>query len=108
VVEFLLDKGVDLRAGENTGQTALHLAAHRGQLEIIKLLLEHGASLEAKNGYGGTVLGQATWSVMHGDRSIDFVPVIKALLAAGAKVEEADYPTGNAGVDEVLRRHGAK
>lgn len=108
VVEFLLDKAVDLRAGENTGQTALHLAAHRGQLEIIKILLDRGAPLEAKNGYGGTVLGQATWSVMHGDRRIEFVPVIEALLAAGATIEEADYPTGNAGVDQVLRRHGAK
>jgi hypothetical protein len=108
VVEFLLDKGVDLRAGENTGETALHLAAHRGQLEMIKLLLDRGAQLEAKNVYGGTVLGQATWSVMHGDPSIDFVPVIEALIAAGAKIEEVDYPTGNEGVDEVLRRHGAK
>src|SRR5882724_1012096 len=108
VVEFLLEKGVDLRAGENTGETALHLAAHRGQLEMIKLLLERGAPLEAKNVYGGTVLGQATWSVMHGDPNIDFVPVIEALLAAGARIEEADYPTGNEGVDDVLRRHGAR
>ncbi len=107
VVEFLLDKGVDLRAGENTRQTALHLAAHRGQLEVIKLLLDRGAPLEAKNVYGGTVLGQATWSVMHGDAGIDFVPVIEALLDAGARIEEADYPTGNEGVDEVLRRHRA-
>jgi len=34
------------------------------------------------------------------------VPVIEALLAAGAKIEEADYPTGSERVDEVLRRHG--
>ncbi|MGH9971821.1 MAG: ankyrin repeat domain-containing protein [Pyrinomonadaceae bacterium] len=108
VVEFLLNKGVDLRAGENTGETALHLAAHRGQLEMIKLLLDRGAPLEAKNVYGGTVLGQATWSVMNGDPGIDFVPVIEALLAAGANIEEADYPTGKEGVDEVLRRHRAK
>ena len=108
VVEFLLDKGIDLRAGENTDETALHLAAHRGQLEMIKLLLGRGAPLEAKNVYGGTVLGQATWSVVHGDPGIDFVPVIEELLAAGAKIEEAGYPTGNERVDEVLRRHGAK
>src|SRR6266542_2568584 len=108
VVEFLLEKGVDLRAGENTGETALHLAAHRGQLEMIKLLLDRGAPLEVKNVYGGTVLGQATWSVMHGDPSIDFGPVIEALLVAGARIEEADYPTGNKGVDEVLRSHRAK
>jgi ankyrin repeat protein len=108
VVEFLVDKGVDLRVGENTGQTGLHLAAHRGQLEIIKLLVKLGAPLEAKNAYGGTVLGQATWSVVHGDPAIDRVPVIEALLAAGARIEEADYPTGNAAVDEVLRRYGAR
>jgi hypothetical protein len=108
VVEFLLDKGVDLRAGENTGQTALHLAAHRGQLEIVRLLLDRGAALEAKNVYGGTVLGQATWSVMHGEPSVDFVPTIEALLDAGAKIGEADYPTGNAAVDALLHRHGAK
>jgi hypothetical protein len=86
----------------------LHLAAHRGQLEIIKLLLARGAPLEAKNVYGGTVLGQTTWSVMHGEPSIDFVPVIETLLKAGARIEEADYPTGNARVDELLRRHGAR
>jgi Ankyrin repeats (3 copies) len=108
VVEFLLDKGVDLRVGENTGQTALHLAAHRGQLEIIRLLFDRGAALEAKNVYGGTVLGQATWSVMHGEPSVDFGPTIEALLNAGAKIGEADYPTGNAAVDALLRRHGAK
>lgn len=108
VVEFLLDKGVDLRAGENIGETALHLAAHRGQLEMIKLLLDRGAPLEAKNVYGGTVLGQATWSVMNGDPSIDFVPVIEELLAAGAKIEEADYPTGNQRVDEVIEKYGKR
>jgi len=58
VAEFLLEKGVDLRAGENIGQTALHLAAHRGQLAMIKLLLDRGAPLEAINSYGGTFLGK--------------------------------------------------
>lgn len=108
VVRFLLEKGIELRFGENTGETALHLAAHRGQLQIINILLARGAPLEAKNVYGGTVLGQATWSVMNGDPTIDFVPTIEALLAAGASIEAADYPTGNARVDEILRRHGAK
>jgi ankyrin repeat protein len=108
VVEFLLDKGVDLRAGENTGQTALHLAAHRGQVEIVRLLLKHGAPLEARNMFGGTVLGQASWSAMNGEPDIDFAPVIEVLLEAGAKIEEADYPTGSAVVDDILRRHGAK
>jgi ankyrin repeat protein len=108
VVEFLLEKGVDLRADENAGQTALHKAVIGGHLDLIKLLLERKAPLEAKNVYGGTVLGQAAWCVMHGDPGLDYVPIIEMLLEAGAKVEEADYPTGNGRVDELLRRHGAR
>ena len=103
VAEFLLDKGADLRAGENTRQTALHLAAHRGQLEIIKWLLKQGAPLEAMNVYGGTVLGQAVWSAANGDPSVDFVPVIQLLVDAGANVDA--YPGLKQRVDELLGRH---
>jgi Ankyrin repeats (3 copies) len=102
VVQFLLSKGMDLRAGENTGQTALHLAAHRGQLAMIRLLLDHGAPLEALNCYGGTVLDQALWSSENGDPGIDFVPVIEMLIAAGAKVDV--YPGMKEKIEEILRQ----
>ncbi len=108
VVEFMLDHGMDLQAGENIDETGLHWAAIGGHVDTIKLLLARGARLEARNCYGGTVLGQATWSAMNGDSGIDYVPVIATLLAAGAKVDEADYPTGNEQIDELLRRYGAK
>ena len=71
VVEFLLDRGVDLRAGENNNQTGLHGAVIGRQLDTVTLLLKRGAPLEAKNVYGGTALGQATWCVINGDRSAD-------------------------------------
>src|SRR6266852_448667 len=58
VVDFLIDRGVNLRAGENSGQTALHLAAHHGEVAIVKLLIARGAPLEVQSAYGGTVLGQ--------------------------------------------------
>lgn len=106
VVDFLISRGVNLRAGENTDQTALHLAAHHAELEIVKLLIARGAPLEAKNCYGGTILGQTTWSCMNSGLDVDYVPVIETLLEAGANVHEADYPTGNERVDELLRRHG--
>jgi hypothetical protein len=108
VAEYLLEKGVDPAAGANVGQTGLHYAAHGGHLSTVKMLLKRKAPLEVLNVYGGTVLGQATWSVMNGDPSVDYVPIIETLLDAGAKVEAADYPTGNDRVDDVLRRHGAK
>ena len=104
VVDFLLDRGVDLRAGEKTNQTGLHWAGIGGELETVNLLLKRGAPVEAKNAYGGTVLDQAIWCVINGERSVDYVPIIRALLAAGARIEEADYPTGNQRVDDLLRR----
>jgi len=107
VAEFLLEKGIDPAAGANVGQTALHYAAHGGHLDTVRVLLERKAPLEALNVYGGTVLGQATWSVMNGDTGVDYVPIIEMLLDAGAEVEAADYPTGNERVDEALQRHGA-
>jgi ankyrin repeat protein len=105
IVDFLLDRGVDVAAGGGIGQTALHLAAHRAQLDILRLLIARGAPLEVKNDYGGTVLGQATWSCINSGLDVDYAPIVEALLAAGADVREADYPTGNARVDELLRRH---
>ena len=102
VVDFLIDRGVDLHFG---GQTAAHLAAHHGELEILRLLVARGAPLEAKNMYGGTVLGQTTWSVMNSGFEADWPALIALLLEAGADAREADYPTGNAEVDTLLRRH---
>ncbi|MGO9256237.1 MAG: ankyrin repeat domain-containing protein [Bryobacteraceae bacterium] len=108
VVEFLLEKGADPGAAGDNGQTALHWAAIGGHLDTVESLLERKAPLEVKNVYGGTVLGQAAWCVMHGDRRVDYIPIVETLLRAGAKVQGAGYPTGNERLDELLRRHGAE
>lgn len=105
--EFLLDKGVDPLAGYNTGLNGFHYAASSGHLDIVKLLIERKVPKEVRNMYGGTVLGQAVWSAINEARP-DHVGIIEALLDAGAKIDEAGYPTGNERIDEVLRRHGAK
>jgi hypothetical protein len=57
-VWLLLDLGFDLdsrtsRDGTNAEPT-LHVAVWRGRLEMVKLLVARGASLEAKNGGGAT------------------------------------------------------
>jgi ankyrin repeat protein len=108
VVDFLLSHRADLHGHDLNGQTGLHWAVIGGQLEIIRLLLERGAPLEATNAYGGTALGQALWSAANGDHRINYVPIVETLLAAGARVDAVPYPTGNARLDEVLQRHGAK
>jgi hypothetical protein len=117
VVEFLLEKGVDLRTRGNTGLTGLHWAVAGGQLDTIRLLLDRGAPLEEKNVYGGTALGQALWSVFNSDPGVDYVPIIETLIQAGAEIEPGSLAwlarqdgrsTAKARVEEVLRRHGAE
>ena len=106
VVAFLLDHGADAAAHDDDGQTSLHRAAIGGHLEIIKLLLTRNAPLETHNRYGGTVLGQAAWSAAHGGDPAVYVPIVEALIAAGAKVPER-HPPVNQEVDAVLARHGS-
>lgn len=117
VVDFLLKKGMELRAGENTELAGLHWAAAGGQVETIQLLLERGAPLEARNVYGGTVLGQTLWSAVDGDPRIDYVPVIEMLVQAGAQIEDGSLAwlarqvgrssSEKSRIAEVLRGHGA-
>ena len=108
IARFLLECGVDVSAQDGHGQSGLHYAALGGNLEILQLLIAHGAPLELKNVWGGTALGQATWGVINEQPGPDYVSVIQTLLEAGAHIGEADYPTGDAGVDDVLRRRGAR
>ena len=116
VVDFLIQKGIDLRTMANTGLTGLHWAVVGGQLVTIKLLLDRGVSLEARNAYGGTALGQALWSAINGEPGIDFSRVIDALIAADAKIEpgllawlaqQNGASTTKVRLEALLRRQGA-
>lgn len=99
ICEFLLDQGVDPAAQAKIGQTGLHYAAHYGQFETVKMLIERNAPLEVKNMYGGTVLGQALWSAFNEPHK-NHLQIVEALIAAGAKVE----PDWNQWIDELRRR----
>jgi hypothetical protein len=106
VAEYLLADGMDPSGGAATGLNAFHWAANRGQLEIVGLLLRHRAPLETRNCYGGTVQGGTVWAAVH-EAKPAHLEIIEALLAAGADVREAEFPSGDARIDELLRRHGA-
>jgi Ankyrin repeats (3 copies) len=122
VVEFLLDKGADMRGQGDTGETGLHWAVVGGHLPTIKLLLGRGAQLEELNAYGGTVLSQALWSFINGDVGVDYTAIVETLLAAGARIEQrslewlekewldkqAERPSATKErIAELLRRHEA-
>src|SRR5579885_223180 len=46
-VKMCLDLGIDPNVADDQGRTALHGAAHKGRTEVIQLLVDHGANLEA-------------------------------------------------------------
>ncbi len=68
IISFLIDKGVDLNGhpndfyGFHSHASALHQAVYSGSLESVKLLVEAGAKLDARDRvYQGTPLGWAMY-----------------------------------------------
>lgn len=49
VVKLFLARGADVKAINDHGMTALHGAAYKGANKAVQLLVDHGASLEAKD-----------------------------------------------------------
>ena len=81
-VRLLVSDGVDVRAIEADGTTALHWASHHDRIEISALLLKAGAEVDAINRYGVTPLALAS---LNGS-----APMIKQLLRAGADANQAN------------------
>ena len=106
VAEYLLSRGIAPSGGSRTGLDAIHWAANRGQLEAVRLLIRHKVSLESQSMYGSTVLGTAVWSAINEPRA-DQLTIIEELLAAGADVQGAGYPTKRDDIDILLKRYGA-
>lgn len=106
VVEFLLER-VDLAGHTGDGQTGAHYAVIFGQLDTLKLLLKQSLPLEARNIYGGTVLGQTLWSAAHGGDPELYSQIIETLITAGAKLPERHVPV-NSKIDALLERYGSR
>jgi len=106
VVEYLIGRGVDLAGHSGDGQTGLHYAGMGASLGAVRILLRHGAPLEALNEYGGTVLGQTLWSAAHDRKPDRFGPVLETLIAAGARLGPR-HPPVSPDIDALLARHGS-
>jgi len=79
-VKAVLAQGVDVNAKSPYGATGLFFAADRGNIEIIRILLDHGANVNVKDTfYGATAL---TWATQK-----ERWDVIKLLLGKGATAD---------------------
>ncbi|EQC37820.1 hypothetical protein SDRG_04844 [Saprolegnia diclina VS20] len=56
VISMLLAHGADLEATDHYGRTALHCAAHSGNIPVLSCLLQHKANARATTSTGQTVL----------------------------------------------------
>jgi len=86
VVLLLLDADVDINARDSLGMTALHYAAtpvslsNAGGPELIHVLVERGANLEARNGSGQTPLDYAQARSGYGAYA-EIAQILQALAA---------------------------
>jgi uncharacterized protein len=83
LVGSLLKAGADLRiadSAESEGQTLLMHVSHAGSVEAIRLLVDHGADVNARERRTGTTA--LMWAAIE-----DRPEAITALLAAGAEID---------------------
>ena len=85
VVEYLLDKGANLKTATNDGATALHRAAECGDVDVLKLLVDKGADVDAqrRNPFGGQSPLASAVVFGHG-------AAVRYLLSKGAKANIGD------------------
>ncbi|MEO5580496.1 MAG: ankyrin repeat domain-containing protein, partial [Gemmatimonadaceae bacterium] len=105
VAHLLLDRGVNPAATDADRMTGLHWAAAGGEMELMQLLLDHGAPLEVENVWGGTVLNSTLYfAFQQPTPGVDYPAVIRTLIAAGADLSVVDpSPMGNDLIDDALR-----
>lgn len=97
VVKFLLQKGADATITVDDTMQAIHHAAKKGKLEVIKVLLEHkhpthAISLEQTDTFGQTAL---LWAAASKEVSKDHIETVAYLIKQGAKVNVATTCPGN-------------
>ena len=106
-VRLMLTLGFDVNARGGEGFTPVASAALRGLVEMVQLLIAHGADLEIRNDYGGAALGCCQWgSLNFRARDGDYPACAEALLNGGAKIVDAGF--GSSDVQAVLRRWAAR
>ena len=87
IVNYLISKKANLDAQSHNGWTALHVAAWRGEYDIVQILINHDADARIKNSFTGELNNRTEISDTPLDTAIKF---------------------NNTKIADLLRKHGAK
>ena len=93
MAQYLISKGADVKARNDSGITPLHIAAYP---EMVEILVRAGAELEAKEDGGGTPLHIAS-------ENPEALDVMQKLLELGASVNAKDS-RGETALDTAMAR----
>jgi len=107
-VEKFIDDGANVEAKDQKGQTALHYAAKAGQIAVAKLLIAHGADVNAGEGAPlqeaayhskemvelllakGADINTGKWTSLHSALDAERFGIVELLVAKGADVNIKD------------------
>ena len=98
LVDALLARQADPAITTQTGQTALHFAASKAQLDIVRSLVSHGASARVKDKRGQLPLHRAA--------ATGNVPISKLLLESRSPVNATDIDGCTALHHAIAEGHG--
>ena len=85
-VQQLIASKIDVNSLDDDGFSALHFAVQENHVDVLRILLDHGATVDVKDRYGNTPLMRALdscYAAMTMDKP-DPGAIIKLLLQAGA------------------------
>jgi len=98
-IKDLIEKGADVEAKDKWGMTPLNLACRNKSLELAKLLLDKGADVMAKVGFGDR------WTPLHRASDGNAIKIVKLLIERGAdpmaKCDRGNTPLDLAQSDEM-------
>lgn len=91
ILKLLLEKNISLHAQTSNGLTALHIAAHNGNREIVSILIEHAKKIEAQ-GFTNALSNLLEQEDLDGSTALmtavqtNRLETVDQLIAAGAHI----------------------
>ena len=102
IVQLLTEVGVDINYQDDTGETALHIAARFGHTECANILLSSAGRLKANTELTEKTFG---WTPLHVASVDGHLDIVKVLISADADLDKGDMSGWTAREHAALRGH---